>query len=201
MHSQFLLVGAAILNAVTALPALQVADSPASPVERRCGTTVYPSYISWIDSRSPNGAQGPVNFISTFADPNDKAYRVAEVQFQIPPGAGGPCQLEYIFPPNALISASGHSQLQVYKTSSNITPNDTWGNAPTPTFLFGSFNPVAGTSGTVNSEGCAPTLNYFVQVFEQWELNSGSVPAGFVEFQEHPTPGPTEMGLKIQYGC
>ena len=204
MHFQSSLFASALTIALaSALPTDTTAQVKRTPTDLapRCGTTAYPSYISWIDSSSPNVPKGATNVISTNANPPNGPFRVAEVQFQIPSGAGGPCQLEFDFPAGASIITSGHTQLQVYKVSSNISPSDTWGNAPTPTFLFGTFNPVAGTSGFVNSEGCSTTLNYFVQVFEQWQLTSGSTVAGSVQFTENPSPPPAELGLKVVYGC
>jgi len=205
MHTQSILsLVVSLIGAATALPldaSLGVGERDVDKaLGPRCGTTIYPSYISWIDSRSPNAPQGPVNIVSTIANSANHIFRVAEVQFEVPAGVPGPCQLEYVFPNDANITASGMTQLSVYKTSSDITIHDTWGNAPTPTFQFGTFNPVAGTSGVINSEGCQTTLNYFVQDFEQWQLTSGQPLSGIVEFPQASMPG-CESGLKLSYGC
>ncbi|KAI9811261.1 MAG: hypothetical protein M1832_000940 [Thelocarpon impressellum] len=194
MH--YLLAALPFVALVAALPTEVVEKRTPTSVAPRCGTTIYPSYISWLDSATPDVPAGAKTQISTFATTQTGPWRLAQVQFQVPAGARGACSLEFSFPGDANIAVDGQTQLQVYKTSAAIGPSDTWSHAPTPTFLFGIVNPVRGTSGTVNSEGCAPVLNYYVQVWEQWEYNSRSTTPGSVQFTNNQ-----QQGLRLTYGC
>lgn len=189
----------------TCISLVSAAPTPGSLAPRSC-TKIYPSLVTYIDNSSPNLAVGALGYVSSYATPGANGpWRAAEVQFTLPSAnVGGPCSLLYNFPTGATITSSGGSnaQIRVYKTklgssnSINFQATDTWNNSPDASFLWGSFNLVAGTSGTINEETCQTTLSYFVQVFDVWAELSGTTPAASASFTQS-----TSQGLYMTFGC
>ncbi|KAI9808187.1 MAG: hypothetical protein M1825_004644 [Sarcosagium campestre] len=190
-----------ILTAISATAALALPHTPVQLVPR-CGTTVYPSLVTYIDSSKPSTSFGSLSKVSANSKPGGP-YRVAEVQFSVPAGAGGACALNYAFPSSATVTVTGTkrpAQLQVLKSSGAFKASDTWNAHPAPGSSYGVVSPAPGAGpATVNSEACASRLSYFVQTFEQWQLGAGDAPNLGVEFTQSKT-GPAN-GLYLTYGC
>ncbi|KAI9857010.1 MAG: hypothetical protein M1824_005042 [Vezdaea acicularis] len=182
---------------VLAFSALTMALPSPTQLAPRCGTTLYPSLITYVDSSVPDTSVGDVSFISASSAPSGP-FRIAEVRFDVPAGAVGSCQLNYQFASNAAITATGpNAQLQVYTAAGTVQGTDTFHNHPAIGNQYGVINALQGGAATVNSQGCASSLSYFVQTFEQWEENSGSAPSKTIEFDQ--IDGTT--GLFLTYGC
>ncbi|KAI9802139.1 MAG: hypothetical protein M1833_002060 [Piccolia ochrophora] len=205
MHYTLASTGAAallsLLSLTSALPTSSTTEKR-TPVDLapRCGTTVYPSYISYVDSSISNTAVGPQYSVSASSQPLGP-WRVAQVQFSLPAGiTNGPCELRYGFPSSASITVTGTKsppQLQVQKSLGAFSPADTWNTKPGVGSLYGTVKPEPNQAASVNSETCAATLSYYVQTFEQWELSGGSAPNSGVEFAQQDGV----QGFYLTYGC
>lgn len=177
--------GVVLLTSAAALP------TAADLVPRAC-VTEYPSFLTSIQEASPDTAFGNTQFTIVTQNPRTGNEIDTLIKFtDIPTNAYG-CQLEFFAPPGFDVrDFEGSTLLNVWATTREVLPTDTWANAPGKSYLFGSVTlrsqESEATTIVVNSLPCQPSLSFRVDIAS--ETAFGQVLAAQVNPPRSPAGG------------
>ncbi|KAI9868618.1 MAG: hypothetical protein M1813_004468 [Trichoglossum hirsutum] len=189
MHCKSL---ASILVAGLSIVAVSAAPHGSPTLEARTCTTGYPSWISYIDSSNPTQSFPNSNQVTVSLSATSE--KDALVQFtNIPSGSYG-CQFEAFFPAGFTVTNTDNAQVYVYSVDRQITPTDTWNNAPNKVSQVGTANFVpsatADTKVVINSFVCTPSMSFRIRI----NSDSGF---GSTAFTQANAAG----GFRVTYNC
>ncbi|KAF2141200.1 uncharacterized protein K452DRAFT_359004 [Aplosporella prunicola CBS 121167] len=159
MHTTTTLLSTLVLASSTLAAAV-----PAAALTPRACAIETPTLLTRLDRSNPDLAIGSVSY--AWANPTIST----EVQFSnIPAGAFG-CQLEIFFPPRYVVDNSGDSRAYFYSLDREVSPSDTFNNAPAKVSLIGTADVRSDyareTRIVVNSVQCKPSLGFRMDVAE-----------------------------------
>ncbi|MCJ1255125.1 hypothetical protein MMC24_002941 [Lignoscripta atroalba] len=182
---------ASLLTLTSALP------TAADLVPRACATE-YPSFITTIQEASPDTAYGNTQYTIAAQNANGDHEVDTLIAFTNIPANSYGCQLEFYAPAGYNIPSTGSTLLNVWATTRDVTPTDSWNNAPGKSYLFGSVTLSSQTTSStklvVNNLVCAPNLSFRVEIASETAF-------GQVEAAQKNPPADPAAGWRITHNC